>query len=562
MVFEKRCHWKHWGVLIGTVLAFVLVGGFLSGADHAAAATSSLTTAWDDPTPNDHDGFTLQRKTGTTGTYSLLATLGASVRSYLDTTATAGTTYCYEVAAYNASGSSAVSNEACATAPTPLLSSLSVTMTGSGTVASSPAGITCGSTCSASFATGTSIALSATPAAGFTFTGWGGPCTGLGACTLILTQNQTLTATFTAVPPATYPLTLTTTGAGSGTVTSSPAGITCGSTCSASFTSGASVSLTATPAAGSTFTGWSGACTGTGSCAVTVTQASSVSATFTIIPPTTYPLSVAVTGSGTVASSPAGITCGTTCSASFTSGASVSLTATPTAGSTFTGWSGACSGTGTCAVAMSQAKSVTATFTTGIRFVQAAAAVPQTPTQTVTVAVSKAQTAGGLNVVVVGWNDTTATVQTVTDTRGNVYRLAVGPTSGTGIRQAIYYAPAIAAGANSVSVKFSQAAVYPDIRVLEYAGVSTLDQISAATGNGTSATNCSVTTTTANEVLVAANTVATLTKGPAASFTTRILTAPNGDIAEDRIVSAAGSYSASTPLSSVGPWVMQMVTFK
>jgi len=71
-------------------------------------------------------------------------------------------------------------------------------------------------------------------------------------------------------------------------------------------------------------------------------------------------------GSGTVASSPAGISCGTACSASYTSGTSVTLTATPASGSTFAGWSGACSGTGTCTLAMTAARSVTATFNAAV----------------------------------------------------------------------------------------------------------------------------------------------------------------------------------------------------
>uniref|UniRef100_A0A831U6Y1 Choice-of-anchor D domain-containing protein n=1 Tax=Geobacter metallireducens TaxID=28232 RepID=A0A831U6Y1_GEOME len=70
------------------------------------------------------------------------------------------------------------------------------------------------------------------------------------------------------------------------------------------------------------------------------------------------------TGAGTVTSSPAGISCGTTCSGSFATGSTVTLTASPEAGSAFTGWSGACSGTGDCTVTMDTAKSVTASFTT------------------------------------------------------------------------------------------------------------------------------------------------------------------------------------------------------
>src|SRR5262252_3249810 len=63
---------------------------------------------------------------------------------------------------------------------------------------------------------------------------------------------------------------VTATGSGSGTITSSPSGINCGSTCSANFSSGEIVTLTATPATGFAFTGWSGACTGTSTCSITV----------------------------------------------------------------------------------------------------------------------------------------------------------------------------------------------------------------------------------------------------------------------------------------------------
>jgi hypothetical protein len=69
------------------------------------------------------------------------------------------------------------------------------------------------------------------------------------------------------------------------------------------------------------------------------------------------------TGSGTVTSSPAGINCGSDCSESYNQGTSVTLTATPASGSTFTGWSGGgCSGTGTCVVIMNADIAVTAAF--------------------------------------------------------------------------------------------------------------------------------------------------------------------------------------------------------
>jgi hypothetical protein len=160
----------------------------------------------------------------------------------------------------------------------------------------------------------------------------------------------------------TYSLTVSKTGTGYGTVTSSPAGINCGSTCSASFNQNTLVTLSATPAAGSSFTGWSGSCSGTGTCQVTMSANKSVSADFTVNTET-LTVSKTGTGSGTVTSSPAGIDCGSTCSASFNQNTLVTLSATPAAGSSFAGWGGDCSGTSDCVVTMSEDKSVTAEFT-------------------------------------------------------------------------------------------------------------------------------------------------------------------------------------------------------
>jgi uncharacterized protein YkwD/uncharacterized protein YhfF len=70
------------------------------------------------------------------------------------------------------------------------------------------------------------------------------------------------------------------------------------------------------------------------------------------------------TGMGTVTSNPAGINCGSTCSYEFNSNTDVTLTASAAAGSTFTGWSGDCSGTSTCTVSMTTTRSATASFIT------------------------------------------------------------------------------------------------------------------------------------------------------------------------------------------------------
>ena len=75
-------------------------------------------------------------------------------------------------------------------------------------------------------------------------------------------------------------LTVTKSGGGTDTITSTPAGINCGPTCSVDFPIGTMVTLTAASTPGSFFFGWSGACTGTGSCTVTMSAARSVNAGF------------------------------------------------------------------------------------------------------------------------------------------------------------------------------------------------------------------------------------------------------------------------------------------
>jgi hypothetical protein len=205
-----------------------------------------------------------------------------------------------------------------------------------------------------------------------------------------------------------------------------------------------------------------------------------------------------------------------------------------------------------------------------IGFVQVNSAVPQTPQTSVSVAYTVAQTAGDLNVVIVGWGSSTATVGTVTDSSGNVYQLAVGPTvysdqSGT-TQQSIYYAANIAAaGANTVTVTFTTAAAWPDIRILEYSGIATtspLDVTAGAAGSSTSASSGPATTTVMNGLIVGADDTWTHTTGPGSGFTSRVITSPDGDIAEDKITTTVGSYTATAPISPSGPWVMQMAAFK
>ncbi|MFY9986150.1 MAG: hypothetical protein WAK31_15405, partial [Chthoniobacterales bacterium] len=198
-------------------------------------------------------------------------------------------------------------------------------------------------------------------------------------------------------------------------------------------------------------------------------------------------------------------------------------------------------------------------------YVQSAYADPQTSQTTVSVTYSVAQGAGDLNVVVVGWNDTTDTVSSVTDSQNNTYQLAVGPTKeSSSLTQSIYYATNIVGGSNTVTITFSGAAAYPDIRILEYSGLnlsSPLDVAAGASGTGTSSSSGAITTTSASDLLVGANIVTSTTKSAGSGYTKRILTSPDGDIVEDRTVSSTGSYTATATISS-GGWVMQVVAFR
>ena len=346
------------------VLGFIVTLAIaVLGFDASLANAAQLTATWTD----NSDGtaqFKVERKTGATGTYSEIVVTAPGATSHVDTTIATGTTYCYRVRASTGAGDSGYSNEACAS----VASTLDVTVvkagTGSGSVASSPSGISCGTDCFQSFAAGALVTLTATPASGSVFGGWsGGGCAGTAACVISGNTTARVTATFSKVstPTPSYILTVTRSGTGAGNVTSSPSGIACGSDCTQSVTAGTAVRLTATPAYGSTFSGWSGGgCGGTGTCTVTVRSATSVNAVFTMA---RYRLDVrkAGTGTGTVVSVPAGIYCGTDCSQNYAKGTVVTLTATAAAGSLFTGWTGDT----TCqdgVVTMSSSRACTANF--------------------------------------------------------------------------------------------------------------------------------------------------------------------------------------------------------
>ena len=242
--------------------------------------------------------------------------------------------------------------------------------TGSGTITSTPSGISCGSACSMGFATGVSVTLTASPTGDSVFTGWSGSgCSGTGPCTVTMDSAKSVTAEFTLGRL----LAVSLAGPGSGTVTSSPSGINCGAQCSARFLPGVQVTLTPAPASGSAFAYWTGGCMGAATpCKVVMSADTAVQAVFYPVNGKKLKLNIArkaaSSGGGTITSGDGMIDCGATCGKTYYPGTPVTLTAAPSNNSTFRDWrvsgmSGACSGTGpTCSITMDKAKTVTASF--------------------------------------------------------------------------------------------------------------------------------------------------------------------------------------------------------
>jgi len=230
--------------------------------------------------------------------------------------------------------------------------------TGTGSVTSDVAGIACGDDCTEDIYRTTVVTLTAAPDVSSNFTGWTGACTGTGTCTVTMDEAKNVEAGFGI---KTFTLTVNKTGNGDGTITSIPGGISYPGDVTETYRYGTEVSLSAIAAGSSNWNGWSGDCVGTGACIITMDQDRSVTGTFSL---KTFTLNVSKSGlgSGTVTSSPAGINCGGDCSEIYNYGTSVTLTANPSSGILFGGWSGNCTGNTTCTVTMDGVKNVTAAF--------------------------------------------------------------------------------------------------------------------------------------------------------------------------------------------------------
>ncbi len=243
----------------------------------------------------------------------------------------------------------------------PLLS-VATAGTGSGTVSSSPAAISCGEACLAEFPKNAKVALTATPGLDTLPVQWSGACSGSGKCEVTMSEAKSVTATFNLEPGVAFNLvSVERRGTGAGTVTGS--GLECGALCSAEYLPGTELALKATPAPGSIFAHWSGGgCAGSGPCTTTIKSSRTIKAIFTLSGQRALSVAKNGTGQGTVTAKAAGIECGSRCTAQVPAGKKVTLSARAAAGSAFAGFSGACSGTKACTVTMSEARQVTATF--------------------------------------------------------------------------------------------------------------------------------------------------------------------------------------------------------
>ncbi len=222
-------------------------------------------------------------------------------------------------------------------------------------VTSTPSGIVCPGTCAAVFAASSTVTIGEVAPSTMAFVGWGSPCrSNLPTCNVKMMTNTTVTAKFAPKLRVSF----SGNGIGNVSISSQPVFTSSGSTASRDYVypAGATIVLHESTGSQSAFVGWTGdgGCERASTCTITLNGYEHIIATFTATG-STRTLAVAIPlGGGTVVSSPAGISCPTVCSSTFTANASVTLTTTALSGYEFGGWAnGGCSGRTTCVVVSS-----------------------------------------------------------------------------------------------------------------------------------------------------------------------------------------------------------------
>ncbi|MFA5073121.1 MAG: PKD domain-containing protein [Nitrospirota bacterium] len=281
------------------------------------AYRAQINLSWTDNSDNELE-YIIERKTSSSGTYTVIATVAKNVATYSDMGLTPGVEYFYQVKATNQIGESAYSNAMSAIPtdnPVPSIAISPVVWNFGGAVVG-------GTPVLKTFAisnTGTddlnigALVITGTNAGSFTIPSSTDTCsnkklvpheTHPTTCTFVVnfapvtggqnTGNITVSSNDSGSPQyislqgmGQYTLTVQKNGTWIGTVTSQPSGINCGATCVSNFNGGTNITLTATPDADASFNGWSGSvCSGnTNPCIFTLNSHATVTATFNILPP-------------------------------------------------------------------------------------------------------------------------------------------------------------------------------------------------------------------------------------------------------------------------------------
>jgi hypothetical protein len=284
----------------------------------------------------------------------------------------------------------------------------------------------------------------------------------------------------------------------------------------------------------------------------------------------TLAVTKAGTGTGTVTSSPAGISCGSTCNYSFTTGTSVTLTATPSAGSTFTGWSGDCSGSA-CTLTMSAGHSVTANFAAG------GSAWSLVASSTPGYSATNARSCASMNnaeshlLAVYAYVASATKTLSISDTMGNAWSQApLSAFAAAGSSHQWFYTVAKSTAANTITVKQSSGSSALGIDCFEYSGNVTSSVLDTSrSANATSSTSAMSTgdfTTTAAGDLVLAGFVDVSVGGVFAPGSGYMSLASDHSFAAMVEASAgvpSGSMAATaTDVSSSSQWQAYAVAFK